>query len=213
MAILMRAPRECGSWLWELGETDGGLTAALGAVARVVDVLRRHSLLDPHALEHGWYIPGRGGLGLSTRLGLTTALDDPGLVDQVFRARPSGFPTAEISGVRVLGSGVWFDVQGRPHREPGLVDVEVTPDAIDLAIEVTVHHDIWKYFDFSGRPHPDVQRRNAPRLALALQDIEKTLAVKAVPGEPTYFGVAEGYGIATPDASDDGYGPDLTDKL
>ncbi|MEU9148719.1 hypothetical protein [Streptomyces sp. NPDC048349] len=38
------------------------------------------------------------------------------------------------------------------------------------------------------------------------------LGVAAEPGEPTYYGRAEGYGLKAPDIID-GRGPDLTDTV
>jgi hypothetical protein len=57
-----------------------------------------------------------------------------------------------------------------------------------------------------------VYEHNAPRLAAALRRLDDVLGVAAEPGEPTYFGVAEGYGIKAPDIID-GLGPDLTDLM
>ncbi|MFK8848147.1 hypothetical protein [Streptomyces sp. Ac-502] len=53
---------------------------------------------------------------------------------------------------------------------------------------------------------------NAPRLAAALRGLESLLGIEAEPGEPTYFGTSEKYGIKGPDIID-GLGPDLTDLL
>ncbi|MEU9099793.1 hypothetical protein [Streptomyces sp. NPDC048361] len=78
---------------------------------------------------------------------------------------------------------------------------------------MTVFHDIWGWFDFAGRPHPGVQERNAPRLAAALTDLNPMLGVNAEPGEATYFGISGDLGVETPDALEDGSGPDVTDRL
>ncbi|MEU2564292.1 hypothetical protein ABZ626_33925 [Streptomyces longispororuber] len=78
---------------------------------------------------------------------------------------------------------------------------------------VSVHHDIWCWFDFSGRPHPEVQSMNAPRLTQPLREVCTTLGMEAEAGEPTYFGHAVDFGISTPDADDNGLGPDLTGWL
>jgi hypothetical protein len=98
------------------------------------------------------------------------------------------------------------------HCERDLVVLAVSPDSRHLWAEVAVFHDVWGYFDFAGTPHPDVQERNAPRLAAALRALDSLLGVVAEQGDPTYFGRAEGYGVETPDAID-GRGPDLTDLL
>jgi hypothetical protein len=214
MSTLLRAPRECGSWWWEFDDAAAPvLDASLSTLAHCVDVLAEHDLLHPHRLEYGWYVPGSGGFGVSTTLALTTALSDPALPERILSTRPVGFPTAEVADIRVVGAGTWLDAQGMPHRETGLVDIEVTPDPDSFAIELTVHHDVWMFYDFSGRPHPEIQKRNAPRLAAAVHALDSRLGVQAVTGEPTYFGAADGFTIATPDPSPDGFGPDLTDKM
>lgn len=213
MSVLMRAPRECGSWFWEIDGAGDGLGPALEKAARAAEVLGKSVLLKPLRIEYDWYVSGRGGIAVKTTLGLRRSLDDPELPALIRQTRPSGFPEAEVSSVRVLGSGVWFDATGSPRWEPGLVDLEVSPEGTDVTVEVSVHHDIWKFYDFFGLPHPELRDKNAPRLADALRHMEKAFGLPAETGEPTYFGVAEGYGIATPDASKDGKGPDLTDKF
>ncbi|WP_254709411.1 hypothetical protein [Streptomyces lunaelactis] len=105
-----------------------------------------------------------------------------------------------------------LDAEGKHHREHRLVELTVSPDSIGLSAEAAVFHDIWGEFDFRGYPHPDVRKRNAPRLAAALQALDSLLGVAAESGEATYFGRAEGYGIQVPDVLD-GRGPDLTDLL
>jgi hypothetical protein len=181
--------------------------------ARMAEALREYGLLmPPHRLEHDWYVLHAGGIGVSTGLALTVPLGDARLPDQVLRSRPSGFPNAEVDDIHVVGSGTWIDAEGKPHSEPRLVDLPVSPNPIGLSAELAVHHDIWGEFDFRGQPHVDVWKHNAPRLASALQVLDSLLGVAAEPGEATYFGRAEGYGIHGPEVVD-GRGPDLTDLL
>lgn len=214
MSLLKRAPRECGSWVWELDEVaPPGLVSALDVAARMATILTGHKLLEPAMLEYGWYIPGVGALGITTTVGLTSPLGTRELMERVIETRPVGFLDAEMDDFLVLGSGVWIDADGQSHREPRLVELSVSPAAIGLSAEVAVYHDIWGYYDFEGRPHPEIQRQNGRRLAAALRDLDSSLGVAAIPGEPTYFGSAVGYGIHTPDPTDDGLGPNLTDKL
>ncbi|WP_199791392.1 hypothetical protein [Streptomyces sp. 142MFCol3.1] len=214
MSTLMRAPRECGSWFWDLDEVAApGLESALAMAARMADVLGKHELLTPHRLEYDWYVLDSGGIDITTSLALTVPLGDPRLPERVLRSRPSGFPDAEVDDIHVVGTGTWIDSQGKTHREPRLVDLSVSPAPVGLSAELAVHHDVWGWFDFAGRPHPDVHQHNAPRLAAALQDLNSSLGVKGEPGEVTYFGFATELGIGTPDALDDGSGPDVTDRL
>ncbi|MCX5377635.1 hypothetical protein OOK34_14295 [Streptomyces sp. NBC_00091] len=206
----MRAPRECGSWYWDFEEAGGaGVGAALRTAAAMAGVLGRHGLLEPEALEWAWVFgEGGGRLELAGR-----ALDDGALPGRVMELRPVGAARAEPGALYVLGSGTWFDAAGRGHREPGLVELSVDPDPVTgLFAELAVHHDVWGTCDFRGTPHPEVYGYNAPRLGAALAELDELLGVPAEPGEPTYFGMAEGYGLVAPDIID-GVGPDLTDLM
>ncbi|MET9417746.1 hypothetical protein ABZY03_26870 [Streptomyces klenkii] len=200
--------------MWDLEEfAPPGLESALATAARMVEVLRGQELLEPGSLKWSWFVFGVGGIGVNTELSLLgRALDDEDLSGHILRCRPEGFPDAEVGDIFVSGTGVWLDARGQRHKEHGLVELSVSPDAIGLSAEVAVYHDIWGDFDFSGRPHPEVKERNAPRLAAALQALDSMLAVPAEPGEQTYFGRAEGHGLQVPDVID-GLGPDLTDLM
>ncbi|GAB2911151.1 MULTISPECIES: hypothetical protein [Streptomyces] len=213
MSSLLRAPRECASWSWELDDyAPPGLESALSVAARMSGVLREHGLLVPGGLEWHWYVYGTGGIGVTTQLALQGPLDDSELPGRLLSTRPAGFPDAQIADLLVSGYGTWIDAAGAERREHRLVELSVSPDPLGLSAEVAVHHDIWGHFDFRGFPHPDIEKHNAPRLAAALQSLDILLGVAAEPGEPTYFGRAEGYGVRTPDIID-GRGPDLTDLL
>ncbi|MFE4058339.1 hypothetical protein ACFXP3_18955 [Streptomyces sp. NPDC059096] len=210
--MLMRAPRECGSWFWDLDDVvEPGPESALSTAGRMSAVLQKHALLEPDALEWHWFQAGKGGLGIHSRLNLVRrSLDDPTLPDELRACRPTGHPQAEMGGILVLGSGAWFDASGTRQREYRLVELMVSPDEIGPSAELSVHHDVWGQCDFRGEPHPAVHAANAPRLASALQELVQVLGVDAEPGEPTYYGRAEGHGLKAPDIID-GRGPDLTD--
>ncbi|MCX4865413.1 hypothetical protein OHU11_19880 [Streptomyces sp. NBC_00257] len=213
MSILMRAPEECASWEWELNEfASPGLDSALMAAAQISELLCQHHLLDPNALEWMWAVYGFGGVGVITKLPVTGKLDEVELAQRIEQSRPSGFPDAKVGAITISGRGAWFDAEGEQRHEADLVTLTVSPDEHHLSAEVAVFHDIWGYFNFKGVPHPEIQRRNAPRLAAALRALESLLGATARPGDPTYFGCAEGYGIEMPDMID-GLGPDLTDRL
>ncbi|WP_432587661.1 hypothetical protein ABVG11_20190 [Streptomyces sp. HD1123-B1] len=214
MTTLLRAPRECASWYWDLDEiVPPGIESALKAASNAVTVLRQFDLLTPVSLEYRWYVLDSGFTGVRSSLHGFTALDDPDLPGKLLASRPSGFPNAQISKVNVVGSGTWFDDEGKDRIEPQVVDLSVTTGRYGPSVTVSVHHDIWSWFDFSGRPHPEVQSRNAPRLANALCTLNSTFGVEAETGEPTYFGSAVGFGVSTPDADENGMGPNLSDKL
>ncbi|WKX71355.1 hypothetical protein [Streptomyces sp. XD-27] len=214
MSTLMRAPQECGSWFWDLDEyAEPGLESALTTAARMSEALARLELLAPFKLECSWYVLDVGPTGITSSLELTTPLGDSSLPERLLGSRPTAFPTAEIGDVRVIGRGTWLDEAGRARQEPRLMDLSVDPAPVGLSAELSVHHDIWGWYDFSGRPHPDVYRHNAPRLAAALKELANLLGVSPEPGEPTYFGAATPEGLAIPEAYEDGMGPDLTSRL
>ncbi|MFC7843739.1 hypothetical protein [Streptomyces sp. NPDC057382] len=213
MSMLMRAPRECASWFWDLEEyAPPGLQSALVTAAKMAAVLRQHELLEPHQLEWPWFIPETGGAPAVTRLSLTGPIDDELVFQRVQAMRPVGFPDAIEGDLLVAGTGTWFDEHGTPRREYRLVELTVSPEHLGLSAEISVFHDVWGPFDFRGEPHPGVHQRNAPRLAAALRDLEVLLGVPPEPGEATNFGKAVGYGVDEPVVMD-GRGPDLTDRL
>lgn len=212
MGMLPRAPREGGSWFWDLDDVaEPGLESALRIAGRMSAVLQNHALMEPDALEWHWCQTGKGGLGIHSRLDLVSrSLDDPALPDALRACRPTGHPQAEMGAIHVLGSGVWFDASGTRHREYRLVELMVSPDDIGPSAELSVYHDVWGPCDFRGEPHPAIHAANAPRLASALKDLVHVLGVEAEPGESTYYGRADGHGLKAPDIID-GRGPDLTD--
>ncbi|WP_211279172.1 hypothetical protein [Streptomyces longwoodensis] len=213
MSVLMRAPRECASWFWDLEDyAPPGLRSALTVAARMSAVLQKHDLLQPTTLEWFWLVPDMGGAVGKSSVGLLRPLDDEWTSRRVEELRPVAFPEAETSGLRVVGTGVWSDADGVQHREERLVELTVSSEPLGLSADVSVFHDVWGPFDFRGLPHPEVHRNNAPRLAAALKELEVLLGVPAEPGEATYFGTAVGYGVMEPDVVD-GRGPDLTDQL
>ncbi|MEU5662974.1 hypothetical protein [Streptomyces longwoodensis] len=215
MSTLPRAPRERASWFWDLYDFDApGLEPALSLAARLSEVLARHALLTPVRLEYLWTVTGVGSTGVRTTLDLAgTPLADPTLPDLVRGSRPAAHPTAGTTDFTVLGSGTWTDAEDHSRTEYRLVDLSVDTAPIGLSAELSVHHDIWGRYDFWGRPHPEVQQRNAPRLKAALADLTALLGTPPEPGERTYFGMATVDGIAEPEADENGWGPDLSGWL
>ncbi|GLX18836.1 hypothetical protein [Streptomyces lavendulae] len=214
MSILMRAPRESGSWFWDLYDvSESGLEPALATAARMTAVLSAHGLLEPQALEWSWFEVGKGGLGIDSSLSLISrSLSDEKLGDEIRGCRPVGHPGAEMTGFVVVGSGTWYNAEGDARKEERLVELRVSPDSIGPSATLSVHHDVWATCDFYGNPHPEVHARNAPRLATALRELDALLGVDAEPGEPTYFGMAKAYGLEDAELID-GRGPDLTDLM
>ncbi|MZE80498.1 hypothetical protein [Streptomyces xinghaiensis] len=214
MSTLMRAPKECGSWFWDLDETaPPGLESAMETAEKLAGVLKKQGLLFPYELEYGWYVLDSGYTGMRSTLSVSAPLNTPNILARLRGSRPTAFPDAQIDDVYVVGSGTWIDATGNSRREPRLIELSVCSQPIGLSATLAVHHDIWKWYDFSGRPHPEVYNRNAPRLAEALRELNSVLGVYPETGEPTIFGVAMELGIDTPAPYDDGSGPDVMDSL
>ncbi|MCX4660113.1 hypothetical protein [Streptomyces uncialis] len=212
--VLARAPEQVASWVWDLDEvSSAGLQPALETAVRMAAVLSGHGLLEPDGLEWGWFAAGRGGIGIRTTLSLPTVEPDSAeLARKILQCRPVGFEAAHPTSIIVTGYGEWHDEEGSPRKQSRLVELSVVPNQMGPGAEVSVFHDIWGDCDFQGHPHPELYKRNAPRLAAALKELDDLLGVACEPGEPTYFGNAEGYGVAPADLID-GLGPDLTDRL
>ncbi|CAL9373776.1 hypothetical protein SUDANB121_00926 [Nocardiopsis dassonvillei] len=197
--MLPAAPAPITSWSWEASSDTDGLTLA-DACTRLhtaADVLADEGLCTPHTLRVSWLRPGEGYSGFASVMDLDPAAGSTAdaLADRVPVGRPSGLPDAEPQALTLAGPGTWIDAGGGERRAHGLVDASVYLAPWFLEVTVGVRHDIWLRNGFSGSPHPQVYRRNAPRLARALEGIEKALDLETVPGEPTPHGVPDKYGI------------------
>lgn len=135
------------------------------------------------------------------------------LSERIMSSQPAGFPDSHAGQIEILGSGYWINADGERKREEQLVNVSllVTPD--DISVALGVHHDIWMWFDFSGRPHQSIYNNNKPRLSETLKEISEVLKTDIIPRDPTYFATPEEDGIATPTPSPDGFGRDETHML
>lgn len=135
------------------------------------------------------------------------------LSERIMSSQPAGFPDSYAGQIEILGSGYWINADGERKREEQLVNVSllVTPD--DISVALGVRHDIWMWFDFSGRPHQSIYNNNKLRLSETLKEISEVLKTDIIPGDPTYFATPEEDGIATPTPSPDGFGRDETHML
>ncbi|MEU1899314.1 hypothetical protein ABZ512_13105 [Nocardiopsis dassonvillei] len=216
MSKLLRAPSEVGSWLWYIEAPEKpDISDSLTVVAKLAGVLGKHELLKSDIMEVCWSQYGKGKIGIWTRISPGVAFADSRYADFVQQSRPSGFPDAYAAHIETVSTGIWIDADGRRHRERQLVSLVVSPEPGEIQVEISVHHDIWSWYDFAGHPHPEIYDQNAPRLAAALENVEKVLQVETENGEGTYFGVSEGFWIKRPDAEDlvDGLAMDSTDRL
>lgn len=217
MGGLLRAPEPAGSWTWfiDRGEKEQ-VAELLPALEVVVGILRRHGLLEVEAIEVRWRHPrGRRRPDDWRTVPVRGAIDTPECAESLLATRPQGASDAEILLLRAHGAGTWIDAQGNTQAEADLVVADAMVVSEDIAVEVAVHHDVWASYSFSGVPQPEVHAANAPRLAAALKEIESTLDAYTEPGEPTYFGAVEGYGISDPEPFEivDGRALDRTDQI
>ncbi|KOU26721.1 MULTISPECIES: hypothetical protein [unclassified Streptomyces] len=85
--MLMRAPRESGSWTWMLDDMPGPeLEFALTTAARMSVVLAKHELLELNSVEWHWsHIGGEGAAGHSRLAVHASSLADPALPDRIRR--------------------------------------------------------------------------------------------------------------------------------
>ncbi|WP_150241607.1 hypothetical protein [Nocardiopsis quinghaiensis] len=212
MSTLLRAPSEVGSWLWYV---EAFKKPNIVVVARVASVLEKHELLKLHAIEICWNEYGKGKIGIWTKVAPGIPFTDPLYAKFVHQSRPSGFPNAHVAHIDTVSTGIWIDASGRRRQEHQLVNLTVSPDPDEIQVQISVHHDIWSWYDFSGHSHPEVYGQNAPRLAAALEEVEKELQAETENGESTYFGVSEGFWIKRPDPEDlvDGLAMNSTDRL
>ncbi|MDA2810518.1 hypothetical protein O4J56_07700 [Nocardiopsis sp. RSe5-2] len=219
MGGLLRAPEPAGSWEWffDTGKVEAGFADSLSMLAVVAGVIRRHGLLTVDAVEICWEYPrGRRRPRDWRTVPVCGAVDSSECAESLLATRPDSDPAyAELLLLQAHGSGTWIDAQGGAHTESDLLLVETMPLDEKVAVDVSVYHDIWAPHAFNGAPHPELHAANAPRLAAALKEIESTLQTPINPGEVTYFGAVEGYGIVEPepDDLDDGWDIDRTDQI
>lgn len=196
MTTLLRAPRDCGSWMWFPEHVSPGLLNQYALAARVVEITTRHGLLFSPRVTSDWRV---NGVVVNRALSTVQAdgpLDDPAVLAAVTAARPEGLaPDAEPGTIQLAGPGTWLDAHGAAHEEDTLVRIDVHMVAADGWLNMDVFHDIWMPYDFAARPHPEVFQRNAPRLAATITEISALLGSEAEPGEHTYFGHSVALGV------------------
>ncbi len=216
MSELLRAPEAVGSWEWfvDTGE-NADVFHCLSTLAVVAGILDRRGLLKVEAVEVCWEHPQSRRPDVHRTVPVSGAIDTPEYAQRLLASRPRDAPDTQVKLLRTHGEGTWMDAQGNVHTEADLVLLETMPLFEDVSVEAAVHHDVWAHHAFSGVPHPEVHAANAPRLAAALKEVESTLHAATNPGESTYFGAVDGYGIRAPEPYEivDGLAPDLTDRL
>ncbi|WP_026128517.1 hypothetical protein [Nocardiopsis halophila] len=211
----MRAPKATATWTWVVEHAEGSDVVEVGCAtaASVAEVLKNRDLLYLDGVDVDWFQYGSGHTGYRSRILYCSGLTPTALATRVRNSRPTGQPEAYPESLVLNGPGNWIASDGSKRGEVGLVMVTVDVATEDTMVELSVHHDIWAENDFLGRPHPEVHRGNAPRLAQALRDLEATLGAAAEVGEPTYFGTASDHGVQAPRSGSAGGGLDVTDRL
>lgn len=211
----LSAPSEIAYWDWyvdiENGEVLNSATAITLSISKALD---RHALMELSEVRVSWHRLGQGSIGFRSLVPLRgiQGLSAEIMAEMIMSSQPAGFPDTYAGQIELLGSGYWINADGERNREEQLVNVSllVTPD--DISVALGVHHDIWMWHDFSGRPHQNVYN-NKPRLSEILKEISEILKTEITPGDPTYFATPEEDGIAIPDTSANGFGRDETHML
>jgi hypothetical protein len=211
---LFRAPIEVGSWSWDI-DFQGWpkVDDLLSCLGETVPVLEEEELLRVSDVSVRWR--GKGGEGVKINYPVGSVVNESGALEPVHVELPSGISDPVVSTIDLIGPGVWFHEDGGRHETNQLVVVFVTsaPGAIGFVLQV--HHDIWSSYAFDGTPHSTIREKNAPRLARAIEGIEEVFRIEAEPGEPTYFGTSDRYGVRDPRPEEifDGRGPDKTEQF
>ncbi|GAA1450790.1 hypothetical protein [Nocardiopsis tropica] len=215
MGVLFRAPVEVGSWSWDI-DFQGwpGVGDLLACLNETVPVLEGEELLRVSVISVRWREKG-GGEGVKITYPVGSVVNESGALEPFHIELPSGLSDPMVSTIDLIGNGVWFDEDGERHEADQLVVVFVTSVPGAIGFELQVHHDIWSTYAFDGTPHPTIREKNAPRLARAIEGIEEVFRIEAEPGEPTYFGTSDRYGVRDPQPEEifDGRGPDKTDQF
>jgi hypothetical protein len=216
MTLLLSSPETYASWNWEIEEeSDDNLDHAARAAVSIAGILKKHELLNFTQMKISWHRWGSGPVGvrslISVHEGPDVSAED--LTRMVAASQPVGYTDTYAGRLELIGPGVWINAAGEKKREQELVGVSLSVDESGIYVILWVIHDIWSWYDFSGRPHPEVYHNNAPRLTAALKEIEAALGVETEEGEETYFAVPEKYGIATPTTAAEGAGFDATGRL
>ena len=155
MTQLLSAPSDIASWDWyvdvESGEVLNSATSLALSISRVLD---RQSLMELSEIRVSWHRYGQGPIGFRSLVSLRgiQGLNAEVMTERIMSSQPAGYPDTHAGQIELLGSGYWINANGERKREEQLVDVSllVTPDYISVALGV--RHDIWLWFDFSGRP-------------------------------------------------------------
>lgn len=207
MSLLLSAPEPVGQWTWDIdAESDDNLERGVHLIPPIARVLRSHGLLDLSRVQVSWHTHGQGATRFSSLVSVYKENQEPSenLLHLIMESRPSVLPNSYPGRITLLGSGTWIDADGRERIEERLALVTLLTDTFWVHLTLEVQHDIWAWFDFSGTPHPEIYQKNAPRLSSALQEIEEIMGVETEPGNATFFGTSEKYGVKTPKTKQEG---------
>lgn len=198
MTLLPSAHSVVASWEWTQ-ETPGGRDLLLGAsiASKAAQVLSARKLLSVKRVEISWNHKGKGHIGIGSIISISPSgkIDADALLARIADSQPKSYPNSRAYRIYMKGPGSWINAQGEEKTEPRLVDFAVDVHAFGVSGVLSVIHDIWSWYDFSGNPHPLVYQNNAPRLTAAIREIEDSIGVITEPGEATFYAEPEQYGI------------------
>ncbi|MDA0563781.1 hypothetical protein LG943_05485 [Streptomonospora sp. S1-112] len=214
MSLLTRSLKRTATWTWVVEHDEGadGFAAGAPVVVNVARALGETGVFTVEDVETQWFQDGVGYLGIRTRLSGAAGLTPEDLVRRVWHTRPAAHEHAQPTILELRGTGYWIAADGTRRGEPDLFGVSFNVVDEDTMVELGVHHDIWAENDFAGRPHPEVHRRNAPRLEAVLLAVERALGVETEPDGATFLGTSFNYGVRAPSGAN-GRPLDVTERL
>lgn len=134
-------------------EGDGNLEHGVRAAISVAGILKKHGLLDLSQMQVSWHRWGKGFIGfdslISLREGAGVVPED--LLRKIAASQPMGHADTSAERFDLFGPGVWIDANGEKKREQKLVGSSLFVHELGIAVTLWVMHDIWSWYDFSGR--------------------------------------------------------------
>jgi len=93
--------------------------------------------------------------------------------------------------INIFGSGIIITNKGDSVVNNLMWIRARTLDTFDIS--VATQSDVWLPFSLKGKPHHDIYKLNADRLADALQDIEQQTGFKLEEGLESYYSIVRGF--------------------
>lgn len=202
-----------GSWYWETEAQGAGGDVARRCVRDLLGVWRvvlDGGLAQGDALADVQVRDRAGGAVVFARRNVPVTTRDTVADSELCRVLRFAVESEDVGLVTVDLSVPGVCLRGdrpAPVQKLFLISVDVWASGAGT-VALHTFSDVWMTHNLRGRKHPDVQRENAPLLAVALAGITSFLEVGIVPGDATSYGVPSTTGFE--DLPDED--PDLLDS-